>query len=169
MPFLQTLDTSIQELTIVNIKGVHPALSKKSCLLIPVSARSPSALILFCLVFKFNYQWNSESKKGVSPFFKRPIIILASVSILIRGFSLVCCYCSCEVGGFPVSLSLHDPRYTKDWLVFHEIHCWLCSRDVYSEQRLKVLELLNFCVSWLIFILFSKIAMQLRLSLHRVS
>ena len=101
MPFLQTLDTSIQELTIVNIKGVHPALSKKSCLLIPVSARSSSALILFCLVFKFNYQWNSESKKGVSPFFKRPIIILASVSILIRGFSLVCCYCSCEVGGFP--------------------------------------------------------------------
>ena len=72
-------------------------------------------------------------------------------------------------GVFPVSLSLHNPRYTKDELIFDEIHCWLCSRDVYSEQRLKLLGLLNFCVSWLIFILFSKIAMQLRLSLHRVS
>ena len=70
----KTVDTSIQELTIVNkgfIPGVHPALSKKSCLLIPVPARSPLALILFCLVFKFNYQCsrNSESKQGVSPFF----------------------------------------------------------------------------------------------------
>ena len=66
VPFLQTVDTSIQELTIVN-KGFR----------------------------------NSESKQGVSPFFKRPIIILASVSILIRVFSRVGYYCSCEVGGFP--------------------------------------------------------------------
>ena len=49
VPFLQTLDTSIQEFKKVNI-GVYPA----SCM-IPVPARLPLALILFYPVFKFKY------------------------------------------------------------------------------------------------------------------
>ena len=170
VPFLQTMDTCIQELTI----EVYPALNNKSSLLVPVPARSPLRLILFCLVFKFNYQCsrNSESKKGVSPFFKQPIIILASVSILIRVFSIVCYYSSCEVGVFPVSLSLHDPRYTKDWHFFD--HIQFAPLAVVRTHCAQLTEIEGawasfFCVSSLICNLFlssysgEKIGTQLRL------
>ena len=69
---------------------------------------------------------NSQRASKAKPGFKRPIRNSRLSCILIRGFTRVRCYSSCEVGGLPGFTFMHDPRYTKDWLALDEIIllCW---------------------------------------------
>lgn len=79
-----------------------PVLNHQPCLLIPVPASCQHHLLFSCLSSNLINSVIEILKvdNGFHSFFKRPITILASGSILIRGFSSVGYYSSKLSGGF---------------------------------------------------------------------